>query len=76
MALHPWARFKVRWARQREASQRASRRLVTLQNRIQVELMKSSISNRPVRLDVGNWKSLELICGRPVHRGFSPNDKS
>ncbi len=38
MALHPWARFKVRWARQREASQRASRRLVTLQNRIQVEL--------------------------------------
>jgi hypothetical protein len=76
MALHPWARFKVRWARQREASQRASRRLVTLQNRIQVELMKSSISNRPVRHDVGNWKFLKLICGRPVHRGFSPNDKA
>src|SRR6266478_5489261 len=36
-ALHPWARFKVRWARQPLASQRASRRLVTLQNRIQVE---------------------------------------
>jgi hypothetical protein len=52
-------------------SQRASRRLVTLQNRIQVELM-----NRPLGLDVGNWKSLELICGRPVHRGFSPNDKA
>jgi hypothetical protein len=30
----------------------------------------------PVRLDVGNWKSLELICGRTVHRWFSPNDKA
>jgi hypothetical protein len=58
--------IQVRWA-----FQRASRRLVTLQNRIQVELM-----NRPLGLDVGNWKSLELICGRPVHRGFSPNDKA
>jgi hypothetical protein len=36
---------------------------------------KSSIS-RPARLDVGNWKSLELICGRAVHRGFSPNDEA
>ena len=42
----------------------------------QVELMKSSIINCPVRLDVGNWRTLELICGRPVHRGFSPNDKA
>jgi hypothetical protein len=41
------------------------------QNRIQVELM-----NRPLGLDVGNWKSLELFCGQPVHRGFSPNDKA
>jgi len=23
-----------------------------------------------------NWKSLELICGRPVHHGFSLNDKA
>src|SRR5260370_38600624 len=72
-ALHPWARFKGRWARQRLASQRASRRLVTLQYRIQVGLMKSWIGNRPVRLDVGNWKSWELVCVRPVHGGFNPN---
>ena len=23
-----------------------------------------------------NWKSLELICGRPVHHGFSLNEKA
>ena len=23
-----------------------------------------------------NWKSLGLICGRPVHHGFSANDKT
>src|SRR5258705_217114 len=53
-----------------------SPRLATRWNRLQVDLMKSSISNRPVRLDAGNWKSLELFCGRPVHRGFSPNERA
>src|SRR5882672_10182691 len=30
----------------------------------------------PFRTTHPNWKSLELICGRPVHRGFSPNDQA